>query len=228
MNNESDGAETFGPFTNQSKELAIQTVAHCSTVITIYRKILTGEKPTARATLVLAQSEGRDYFGDIRKKMAGLLTRRLGAAEYLHANGQKVRKLAEYRAAAAELSTAAGVSSDDTAGVITVITGADQSGIRFHPVAGQAMALLVDGCDQLRDIYLVEPSIEHPGFFFLSHMSKDGAKVEFLTRPIAGDFVGRWLKAEGLPDPAGADWRLHPCAGVYKAGQSIHPALEAA
>jgi hypothetical protein len=69
--------------------------------------------------------------------------------------------------------------------------------------------------------YLVEPSMNQPGFFFLSHFSDDGCACLYLTRPIRADFVETWLKSEGLADPARAKWRIQPCDGVDRAGVSI-------
>lgn len=203
------------PFTEQARELAIQTVAHCSSVITAYGKILSGEKHTARETLVLAESEGRDYFGDMRRKMADLIARRLAAAEYLVANGQRMRKIGEYRAAAKGAPGAP-------------LSGNEFQEHDFAPTFGQAMAALVGEPGNVADIFLIEPSAKHAGFYFLSHISDCGARVDYLTLPIRSDFVEGWLQREGLADPAGGAWRAHPCAGVEKAGQSLHPALEAA
>lgn len=99
----------------------------------------------------------------------------------------------------------------------------------FTPVEGQAMACLIGGrADRIVDAYLIEPAAEHPSFFFLSHISDRNMRVDYLTRPLRADFVEGWLKDEGLADPAGAEWRVNPCLGVLKAGQSLHPALEAA
>lgn len=98
----------------------------------------------------------------------------------------------------------------------------------FMPIEGQAMACLVGEPGQVADIYLVEPSAEHPGYFFLSHLSDAGACVDYLTKPMRADFTGAWLRAEGLASPETTLWRSEPCAGVAKAGQSLHSALEAA
>ncbi|WP_183024360.1 hypothetical protein [Variovorax sp. UMC13] len=206
-------AAAFGPFNDQARELAIQTVAHCSSVITAYGKILSGEKPTSRATLVLAESERRDYFGEMREKRRKLIERRLVAAEYLLRNGQRMRKIAEYRAALAENSAGGAAAGPLSA---------------FAPIEGQAMACLVGEPGQIADIYLVEPSAEHPGFFFLSHLSDAGACVDYLTKPMRADYAGAWLRAEGLASPETALWRSEACPGVWKAGQSLHSALEAA
>ena len=68
---------------------------------------------------------------------------------------------------------------------------------------------------------MVEPSVKHPGFFFLSHFSDDGCTCLYLTRPIRADFVETWLKSEGLSDPARAKWCIQPCNGVDHACASV-------
>lgn len=184
----------WADFNPTTKELAIATGTRNSGLITVYTKIL-------------ASAPSRV---DLVEKTASLVAVRLEAAEWLVANGVRLRKIGEYRRAAV-----------DAAG--------QQSQHDLTPVDGHAMACLVGGSpDRIADAYLVEPAAKHPGFFFLSHLSDGCSRVDYLTRPIRSDFVTRWLTAEGLQNPAGAEWRLHPCTGVEKAGQSLHPALEVA
>lgn len=146
---------------------------------------------------------------DLIEKTASLIAVRLEAAEWLMVNGVRLRKIGEYRRAAVDVAL-------------------QQTQHDLTPLDSHAMACLIGGSpDRIADVYLIEPSAKHPGFFFLSHLSDGCSRVDYLTRPIRAYFVTRWLKAEGLENPAGAEWRLHPCAGVEKAGQSLHPALEA-
>lgn len=94
----------------------------------------------------------------------------------------------------------------------------------FAPTEGVTMSCWIDdGAGSMG--YLIEPAIEHPGFYFLSCLS--GAHFDYLLRPIRADFVEGWLKHHGLACPANALWREEPTAGVYKAGQSLGDALEA-
>lgn len=99
----------------------------------------------------------------------------------------------------------------------------------FIPIEGQAMACLIGGSEyRIADVYLVEPSARHPRYFFVSHLSDGTSRVDYSTKPVRADLVEAWLKAEGLSEPGSASWKAQACEGVYKAGQSLHSALEAA
>jgi len=98
----------------------------------------------------------------------------------------------------------------------------------FQPEEGHSMACLIGGTDRVSDVYLIEPSVRHPGFFFLSHIDCGEKRVDYSTRPLRGDQIETWLKAEGLVAPGEAEWKAHPCAGVEKAGQSLTTAMGAA
>lgn len=99
----------------------------------------------------------------------------------------------------------------------------------FTPVEGNAMACLVGGSvDRIADVYLVEPSARHPRYFFVSFLSDGQCSRTYSVMPVRADLVEAWLKEEGLSDPAKALWKLQASEGVYRAGQSLHPALEAA
>lgn len=99
----------------------------------------------------------------------------------------------------------------------------------FMPVEGQAMACLVGGSeDRIADAYLVEPSARHPRYFFVSFLSDGHCSRSYSAKPVRADLVEAWLNEEGLAEPAGASWQTQACEGVYKSGQSMHAALEAA
>jgi len=196
-------------FNAKTKELAIATVVRNSGLITVYAKILASDRTRT----------------DLIDKTASLVAVRLETAEWLVSNGVRMRKIGEYRRAAEGTSLETVLSEKVETGAI--LGNSEDAPFTIEP--GHAMACLIGGSpDRIADAYLIEPSTAHPGFFFLSHLSDGCTRVDYLTRPIRSDFVPNWLKAEGLADPAAAQWRAHPCAGVEKAGQSLHPALEAA
>lgn len=206
------------PWTNfnaVTKGLAISTVTRNSGLITVYTKILAGDPSRV----------------DLIEKTASLIAVRLEAAEWLMVNGVRLRKIGEYRkaAGAAILGSSQDAGRDGLKNEPSAAIFSPAKDVPFTIEPGHAMACLIGGSpDRIADAYLIEPSAKHPGFFFLSHLSDGCSRVDYLTRPIRSDFVTRWLKAEGLQNPAGAEWRLQPCTGVEKAGQSLHPALEAA
>lgn len=67
------------------------------------------------------------------------------------------------------------------------------------------------------EIFLVEPSSEHPGFFFVSCMSAHDAAHTYTRRPVHADWVSTILKDFGLDDPDTAAWRTTASAGVVDA-----------
>lgn len=70
--------------------------------------------------------------------------------------------------------------------------------------------------------YVVEPSIKHPGFFFVSHLYDDGDTYDCTGRPVRGDWVQETLRQYGLNDPASAVWYAGPSAGVRIALETIN------
>jgi hypothetical protein len=66
-------------------------------------------------------------------------------------------------------------------------------------------------------IYVVEPSIKHPGYFFVSKMDAATDMVDYTRRPVAADWVEANLEYFGLSEPATAKWLMKPSAGVLEA-----------
>ena len=75
----------------------------------------------------------------------------------------------------------------------------------FEPVADCRMYTKDEG-----RTFIVEQSMDD-GFFYccmLTLQGDDDAVIEYLTRPIRGDFVEVPLREFGLADPASAAWRI--------------------
>jgi hypothetical protein len=62
--------------------------------------------------------------------------------------------------------------------------------------------------------YVVEPSKDHPGYFFVSHMLETAQAVDCTHRPVMANWVESQLKHFGLDAPELTDWRTKPCQGV--------------
>lgn len=81
-----------------------------------------------------------------------------------------------------------------------------------------------DGRDAGLMSYVVEPSSEHPGFFFVSHLYDEGNAYDCTRRPVAADFVADNLRLFGLREPDAAIWHTRPSSGVRVALQTINSA----
>ena len=63
-------------------------------------------------------------------------------------------------------------------------------------------------------IYLVEPSSQHPGYFFISRLNSDGETYDCTRRPVAAEWVEETLKYYGLDAPSMAGWKVKESYGV--------------
>lgn len=66
-------------------------------------------------------------------------------------------------------------------------------------------------------IYAVEPSLKHPGYFFVSKMDAATDMVDYTRRPVSAGWVEVNLQYYGLENPSAAEWRTLPSAGVLEA-----------
>ncbi|MFN7121894.1 MAG: DUF3102 domain-containing protein [Hydrogenophaga sp.] len=66
-------------------------------------------------------------------------------------------------------------------------------------------------------VFAVEPSLKHPGYFFVSKMDASTDEVEHTRRPVGAEWVEANLQFYGLDEPSAAAWRMKPSAGVFKA-----------
>ena len=78
-----------------------------SSAIAKYDLMLSGAVPISRTTLTMAQSEGRDYLGEVAAKRARYVLERLTVANELAALGRVPRRHSEYLAAAQALEASA-------------------------------------------------------------------------------------------------------------------------
>lgn len=65
--------------------------------------------------------------------------------------------------------------------------------------------------------FVVEPSVDHRGFFFVSRLDACTAERNYTRRPVRSDWVQFVLKDFGLQDPVAAAWRASNSAGVLEA-----------
>lgn len=83
----------------------------------------------------------------------------------------------------------------------------------FVPEAGQCYAVVLPDTT----VYAVEPSLKHPGYFFVSKMDGATDMVEHTRRPVGAAWVETNLKYYGLKNPAAMNWRTKPSPGVLEA-----------
>ncbi|OUM01653.1 DUF3102 domain-containing protein [Variovorax sp. JS1663] len=83
----------------------------------------------------------------------------------------------------------------------------------FVPEAGQCYAVILPDTT----VFAVEPSLKHPGYFFVSKMDATTDVVDYTRRPVAAAWVEVNLQYFGLENPASAAWRTKPSAGVVEA-----------
>lgn len=83
----------------------------------------------------------------------------------------------------------------------------------FVPEPGHCYAAVApDG-----SIYVVEPSKNHPGYFFVSKLDAVSDTVEQTRRPIGAAWVETNLRLYGLDSQPVAPWRMKASAGVLEA-----------
>lgn len=70
--------------------------------------------------------------------------------------------------------------------------------------------------------YVIEPSSENPGYFFVSHINDDGDTYDCTRRPIPGRFVELSLESFGLTNAANIEWQKRPSSGVTEALATIN------
>jgi hypothetical protein len=66
-------------------------------------------------------------------------------------------------------------------------------------------------------LFIVEPSMKHPGYFFVSKMCAATDTVQYTRRPVSASWVEANLRYWGLEKPSAAEWRMMPSAGVLEA-----------
>lgn len=84
----------------------------------------------------------------------------------------------------------------------------------FMPRDGQWCVCSSEGCD-----YVVEPSVSHPGYWFVSALREEHFDYQF--RPIRSEWVESLLGFYGLKSASTSDWIYQACAGVRIAGESL-------
>jgi hypothetical protein len=72
--------------------------------------------------------------------------------------------------------------------------------------------------------FVVEPSSEHAGFFFVSRMYPEAGEslYDCTARPVRADWVEETLQFYGLQSPGAAEWRFRPSAGVRVALETLN------
>ena len=70
--------------------------------------------------------------------------------------------------------------------------------------------------------YVIEPSAEHPGYFFISHIYDDGDTYDCTGRPILARFVEIALEYYGLKDAANIEWLKATSSGVTEAMATLN------
>ena len=93
---------------------------------------------------------------------------------------------------------------------------------RFKPEPGTCYALHIPK----GPMYVVEPSLRWPGFFFVSKMRTDSESVDCTLRPIAAEWVEFQLQTFGMQRPDRAAWRVKPSEGVLVALDTFPGAAE--
>lgn len=65
--------------------------------------------------------------------------------------------------------------------------------------------------------FVIEPSSEHVGFFFVTHIDDDGEAFNCTKRPLRADVVETVLQLMGLKRPSEAAWTIRKSSGVATA-----------
>ncbi|VTU29498.1 hypothetical protein H6CHR_03207 [Variovorax sp. PBL-H6] len=89
----------------------------------------------------------------------------------------------------------------------------DADAAEFVPAAGYCYAVILPDTT----VYAVEPSLKHPGYFFVSKMDAATDMVDYTRRPVAAGWVEVNLQYFGLENPSAVEWRMKPSAGVLEA-----------
>jgi len=88
----------------------------------------------------------------------------------------------------------------------------------FIPETGLAYSLVLDN----KGYYIVEPSSDHPGFYFVGHCAGGKSdEIVYLRKPIKANWVETIRQGYGLAEPALADWGFMPTDGVSFAMESV-------
>lgn len=83
----------------------------------------------------------------------------------------------------------------------------------FVPEPGHCYAFVMPDTT----VFAVEPSLKHPGFFFVSKMDAATNMVDHTRRPAGAAWVEANLQYFGLVNPGAVAWRMKPSAGVLEA-----------
>lgn len=89
----------------------------------------------------------------------------------------------------------------------------DPDAADFVPERGRAYATVLPDTS----IYVVEPSLKHPGYFFVSKMDATTDEVIETRRPVGAGWVEANLQYYGLESPAAMNWRVCESVGVLQA-----------
>lgn len=81
----------------------LQELAGYSSAISVHGGMLSGARPISRVTLILAEAEGRNYLQELQAKYDHNVIERVRVADLLIAEGVRVRRYDEYRAALDEV-----------------------------------------------------------------------------------------------------------------------------
>lgn len=93
------------------------------------------------------------------------------------------------------------------------LVAGDPDAAEFVPEAGHCYAVILPDTT----VFAVEPSLKHPGYFFVSKMDAGTDMVEHTRRPVGAGWVEANLQYYGLEKPSAAEWRIKTSAGVLEA-----------
>ena len=85
--------------------------------------------------------------------------------------------------------------------------------VEFVPEAGFVYTVVLPDTT----VFAVEPSLKHPGYFFVSKMDAATDMVDYTRRPVGAAWVEGNLRYYGLDQPSAAAWRTRPSTGVLEA-----------
>lgn len=89
----------------------------------------------------------------------------------------------------------------------------DPDAAEFVPEGGFVYAVVLTDTT----VFAVEPSLKHPGYFFVSKMDAATDMAVYTRRPVGVAWVEGNLQYYGLAKPSAAAWRTLPSAGVLEA-----------
>jgi len=69
-------------------------------------------------------------------------------------------------------------------------------------------------CPGPKTTLVIEPAIEHPGFYFVSNLDTETGAYDCTRRPVRADWVEEYLILYGMSNPGAAEWRVRASSGV--------------